>query len=59
MKRTLVVFVLFAMATAFAQDNRNPVTSVVKEILPRQQKNLVADAEEMRPTSLGSSRQSR
>jgi hypothetical protein len=47
MKSTLVVFVLFAMATAFAQDNKNPVTSVVKEILPRQQKNLVAAAEEM------------
>jgi hypothetical protein len=30
MKRTLVVFVLLAMATAFAQDNKNPVTSVVK-----------------------------
>ena len=40
MKRKLVVFVLLATATAFAQDNKNPVTSVVKEILPRQQKNL-------------------
>ena len=47
MKRTLVVFVLLATATAFAQDNKNPVTSVVKEILPRQQKNLVAAVEEM------------
>ena len=42
MKRMLVVFVLLATAIAFAQDNKNPVTSVVKEILPRQQKNLVA-----------------
>ena len=47
MKRTLVVFVLLATATAFAQENKNPVTSVVKEILPRQRKNLVAAAEEM------------
>lgn len=47
MKRSLVVFVLLATATTFAQDNKNPVTSVVKEILPRQEKNLVAAAEEM------------
>src|SRR5882762_11808705 len=47
MKRTLVVFVFLAMANAFAQDNKNPVTTVVKEILPRQQKNLVAAVEEM------------
>ncbi len=30
MKRTLVVFVLLATATAFTQDSKNPVTSVVK-----------------------------
>ena len=60
MKRTLVVFVLLAMATVFAQNNKNPVTSVVKQILPHQQKNLVAAAEEMQPTSSGSDpRQSR
>lgn len=53
MRRTLVVFVLFAMATAFAQDNKNPVTSVVKEILPRQQRNLVAAAEEMPADKFG------
>jgi hypothetical protein len=53
MKRTLVVFVLFAMATAFPQDNKNPVTSVVREILPRQQKNLVAAAEEMPADKFG------
>jgi hypothetical protein len=53
MKRTLVVFVLLATATAFAQDNKNPVTSVVKEILPRQQKNLVAAAEEMPADKFG------
>jgi len=53
MKRTLVVFVLLATVTAFAQDNKNPVTSVVKEILPRQQKNLVAAAEEMPADKFG------
>ena len=53
MKRTLVVFVLLATATAVAQDNKNPVTSVVKEILPRQQKNLVAAAEEMPADKFG------
>ncbi len=53
MKRSLVVFVLLAMATAFTQDNKNPVTSVVKEILPRQQKNLVAAAEEMPADKFG------
>jgi len=46
MKRT-ICFILFLAATfALAQD-KNPVTSVVKEILPRQQKNLVAAVEEM------------
>jgi len=54
MKGTLVVFVLLATAAAFAQDNKNPVTSVVKEILPRQQKNLVAAAEEMPADKSGS-----
>jgi len=31
----------------WAQQTKNPVTTVVKEILPRQQKNLVAAVEEM------------
>jgi len=53
MKRTLVVFVLLATATAIAQDDKNPVTSVVKGILPRQQKNLVAAAEEMPADKFG------
>jgi uncharacterized damage-inducible protein DinB len=46
MKRILVVFLLLAASAVLAQD-KNPVTSVVKEILPRQQKNLVAAVEEM------------
>ncbi len=46
MKQTLSVVLLLASTALFAQD-KNPVTSVVKEILPRQQKNLVAAAEAM------------
>ncbi len=48
MQRTLcILLLLFLSVTAvFAQD-KNPVTSVVKEILPRQQKNLVAAVQEM------------
>jgi uncharacterized damage-inducible protein DinB len=46
MKRILAVLVLLAATAVFAQE-KNPVTSVVKEILPRQQKNLVAAVEEM------------
>jgi uncharacterized damage-inducible protein DinB len=46
MKFILSIFLLLAATVAFAQD-KNPVTSAVKEILPRQQKNLVAAVEEM------------
>lgn len=46
MKTALSVVLLLLASLAFAQE-KNPVTSVVKEILPRQQKNLVAAAEEM------------
>lgn len=46
MQRTLCIFLLLSATAVFAQD-KNPVTSVVKEILPRQQKNLVAAVEEM------------
>ena len=46
MKRLLYVFLLCAATTVFAQE-KNPVTSAVKEMLPRQAKNLVAAAEEM------------
>ncbi len=46
MKRTICTVLLFAASAVFAQ-NKNPVTSVVKEILPRQQKNLVGAVEEM------------
>ncbi len=40
--------ILLATASMFAQPaGKNPVSSVVREILPRQQKNLVAAVEEM------------
>jgi uncharacterized damage-inducible protein DinB len=46
MKRTICFFLLLTATAVLAQD-KNPVTSVVREILPRQQKNLVAAVEEM------------
>jgi uncharacterized damage-inducible protein DinB len=52
MKRILIAFTLFAATAAFAQD-KNPVTSVVKEILPRQEKNLVAAVEAMPAAKFG------
>ena len=52
MKHILIVFTLFAATAVFAQD-KNPVTSVVQEILPRQQQNLVAAVEEMPADKFG------
>ena len=46
MKPTICLFLLFSAMPIFAQD-KSPVTSVVREILPRQEKNLVGAAEEM------------
>jgi hypothetical protein len=46
MKNAICLFLLCAATAVFAQD-KNPVTSVAREILPRQQKNLVAAVEEM------------
>lgn len=46
MKQALCIVLLLA-ATLVAAQEKNPVTSAVKEILPRQQKNFVASAEEM------------
>jgi len=45
--------VVIAAATVFAQPAKNPVTSVIREILPRQQKNLVAAVEEMPADKFG------
>jgi uncharacterized damage-inducible protein DinB len=60
MKRILVVFLLVASPSlALAQQDKNPVTTVMKTLLTRQHKNLVAAVEEMpadkfsfRPTPL-------
>ncbi len=46
MKTAICLFLLCTAAAVFAQE-KNPVTSVAREILPRQQKNLVAAAEAM------------
>ena len=46
MKCTLRLLLLFATSAVLAQD-KSPVTLVVKEILPHQQKNRVAAVEEM------------
>ncbi|HEX4488164.1 MAG TPA: DinB family protein [Terriglobales bacterium] len=43
-----IFLTLMMLSTAlWAQSAKDPVTSAVKEILPRQQKNLIAAAEEM------------
>lgn len=47
MKRSIVLVVFLASLVAVGQDTKNPVSGVVKEFLPRQQKNVVAAAEEM------------
>jgi DinB superfamily len=48
MKGAFSVFILLACSVVvFAQETKNPVSSAVREILARQQKNLVAAAEEM------------
>jgi uncharacterized damage-inducible protein DinB len=52
MKRIIGLFLLLAATAVLAQD-KNPVTSVAKQILPRQQKNLVAAAEEMPADKFG------
>jgi uncharacterized damage-inducible protein DinB len=46
MKRILALLLVLAATAVLAQE-KNPVTTAVKEILPRQQKNLMAAAEEM------------
>jgi uncharacterized damage-inducible protein DinB len=45
-KTTLGLLILVLSTALFAQE-KNPVTFVVKQILPRQQKNLVGAVEEM------------
>ena len=53
MKCAIVLLSLFASVAGFAQQNQDPVTSVVKEILPHQEKNLVAAVEEMPADKFG------
>jgi len=52
MQRALCILLLLSATAVLAQD-KNPVTSVVKEILPHQQKNLVAAVEEMPADKFG------
>ncbi len=48
MKKLFAVFALATVAVpCFSQDNKNPVTTVVKDLLRREHKNLVAAVEEM------------
>lgn len=47
MKRIICLLCVALFSTAVFAQEKNPVTSTVKQILPRQQKNLVAAAEEM------------
>lgn len=47
MKRIVGLLLLFNASVLLAQQTKDPVTTVVREMLPRQQKNLVAAVEEM------------
>jgi len=47
MKRIVAHFLLIVSSGLLNAQTKNPVIGVVREILPRQQKNLVAAAEEM------------
>ncbi len=52
MKHSICLLLLFATTAVLAQE-KNPVTSVAKEILPHQQKNLVEAVEEMPADKFG------
>ncbi len=52
MKRACGIILFFVASAVLAQE-RSPVTSAVKEILPHQQKNLVAAVEEMPAEKFG------
>ena len=47
MKRILALLSLFLFSTIALAQTKNPVTTVLREIMPRQQTNLIAAAEEM------------
>ena len=44
---SLVCSFVMITASLWAQQSKNPVTDVLREILPRQQKNIIAAVEEM------------
>lgn len=52
MKSAIIVCIFLGPTLVFSQE-KNPVTSVVREILPRQQKNLVAAVEAMPAEKFG------
>jgi uncharacterized damage-inducible protein DinB len=47
MKHILVLLTILLSAVSLLAQEKNPVSTVIREILPRQQKNLVAAVEEM------------
>jgi len=48
MKREITIIIITLLVSSVAaQQIKNPVTTVIKEIVPRQQKNMVAAVEEM------------
>src|SRR5207237_10104342 len=54
MKRAITIITLLVSSlSAFAQQIKNPITTVVKEIVPHQEKNLVAAVEEMPADKFG------
>jgi hypothetical protein len=47
MKKILLLAIFASALPGFAQQNKSVVTDVIREILPRQQKNLIAAVDEM------------
>jgi hypothetical protein len=54
MRKLLFLLAIFAIAVpGFGQKNKSVVTDVIREILPRQQKNLIAAVDEMPADKFG------
>jgi len=53
MKRAITIITLLVSAVNLSAQTKNPVTTVVKEIVPKQQKNLVAAVEAMPADKFG------
>lgn len=53
MKRILVGIMLLCATVAISAQDKNPVTTVLKEMLPRQQKNLIGAVEAMPADKFG------